>query len=679
MTNNNTVTVDNTPYSFGTAQGDKERTTDNAVIYNPKLDWEMRWEDNTMPGKGAGSPSGNGDNNDSGQYHKDTATNWNESPDGYKYYWTGTADKSNIIIAAKVRTDDGYSDAYKQGLIGTENAYGGKTFFNMNTNSDRADYIKSEGIVGNVHISTQGGDDTIITKYLNGKYWVSKADFNGTETISMGDGNDIFEVNGSAASTGYGTTLADNAAFYMTNAKIDMGAGNDIVKITGGQITAGRENESGNYFLLGSGDDVMETKTITSEKDNYLASNIINLGSGHDTLKVDGDIMSHEDGVYNSQSVSDAEDMQARFLLMSSDSSDVHITGNVGGKVTMLMGSGNDTIRIDKELRMSGQANAMDWLSYTLDQNEAVGDPGFYNNENGYNIRGDINNALANGVSASGATGLGATTLTNQNGVPLADDSAIADISARIDLGNGNNTFTVGGGVTNANILGGIDKDVIKLAFDANGQPNGSTWVYNTKVWTGNGDDLVMMSKVTGSVKVYTGADSDDIQLYGVEGTNNEVHAGDGNDIIRLYGKVNGNSSNIFDGGDGYDTVIIGTAEDGAQSGFSIGGVDTTRNDHSQLWHIEEIQFGSNTATSKDWVRITDNTRISDTGELFIRDADGLNVSNNQVDLSATNWTAATKQTFSGHGDGITYNVYTNSANADAGTLYIQQDIQVLI
>ena len=662
LTDNSHVTIDGTPvnHTFGTARDDKYYDVGNVRVHNPKLDWEMRWEDNTMPGKGWGSPSGNGDNANGSEYHLDTALNWSESKDGYKYYWTGVADKSHVIIAAKVRTDDGYGEAYKQGLIGTENAYDGKTHFEMNTNSNLADYIQSEGIVGNVNISTQGGDDTITTKYLNGKYWLGKGDFNGSERIFMGDGNDTFEVTGSAYSTGYGDSLADNAAFYMTNAKIDMGGGNDIVKITGGQITAAREFNVGNYFLLGSGNDAMETRTITSEKDEDQATNIINLGSGHDTLTVNGDIMSHEDAVYRTANPRNGADQQARFLLMSRDSSDVHITGNVGGKVTMLMGSGDDNIRIDQELWMSDKANAMDWLSITLNRAEISGNKDYYINEDSNSIRGEINTALAAGVSNSGATGLGATSLTNNQNALEQDDLHIADIAARIDLGNGNNTFSVGGSVNNAHILSGIGNDTVKLAFNADGQPNSNT-VNNTKVWTGD--------------------DNDDIQLYDVNGRNNEIHAGNGGDIIRLYGVVNNSNSNTIDGGADYDKVIIGNKNDSAASKFLVGG---SEDGYTNFWSIEEIQFNSGVSGSGDTVKV--NAQIlNDNRTLYIRGTSELNAQGtealgvNTVDIDMAVWKdegTTTKEL--SDGTSYTYHHYSYVHDNTTEHLYIQNGIRVL-
>ena len=687
LTGNSNVTIDGTPvnHTFGTAQKDKYYDVGNVRVYNPKLDWEMRWEDNTMPGKGWRTPPGNGDNKDGKEYHLDTAPNWSDSEDGYKYYWTGVADKSHVIIAAKVRTDDGYGEAYKQGLIGTENAYDGKTHFEMNTNSNLADYIQSEGIVGNVNISTQGGDDTITTKYLNGKYWVGKGDFNGSERIFMGDGNDTFEVTGSAYSTGYGDSLADNAAFYMTNAKIDMGGGNDIVKITGGQITAGREFNVGNYFLLGSGNDVMETRTITSEKDEDQATNIINLGSGHDILTVNGDIMSHEDAVYRTANPRNGTDQQARFLLMSRDSSDVHITGNVGGKVTMLMGSGDDNIRIDQELWMSDKDNAMDWLSITLNRAEISGNKDYYINEDSKSIRGEINTALATGVSNSGATGLGATSLTNNQNEFEQDDLHITNIAARIDLGDGNNIFTVGGGVTNANILSGEGKDVVKLGFHSGLSGDASfNWraaTDNTKVWTGAGNDLVMMVNVANNVKVYTSADSDDIQLYNVNGKNNEIHAGNGGDIIRLYGVVNNSNSNTIDGGADYDKVIIGNKNDSAASKFLVGG---SEDGYTNLWSIEEIQFNSGVSGSGDTVKV--NAQIlNDNHTLYIRGTSELNAQGtealgvNTVDIDTAVWKdkgTTTKEL--SDGTSYTYHHYSYDHDNTTEHLYIQNGIRVL-
>ncbi|OBX04221.1 hypothetical protein QV06_07630 [Gallibacterium genomosp. 3] len=673
--NPNAVTVDGTPYNFGTAQNDKVKTaSDGSKIYNPKLDWLMRPDDE-----------------DDGDYFReiagtshDQAPNWRDNGNR-SYSWAGT-NANDVIIAASVQTDEFVTERRWKGVMGAAD----DAVFNIDTAAGN-DYIEATGgITGATNITTGVGDDTIKTVYLNGKQLLD-SNFNGAQQISMGDGNDQFLVTGNAATVEYTATVGNwndhNSALYNTNSKIDMGNGNDILKVTGGFILAANESNIGNYFSLGSGNDEMETKTISSEKHTDQGSNIINLGSGYDRLTVNGDIMGEQNGSYNASEIHDHEDWQARFLLMSKDSSDVHITGNVGGKVSMLMGNGDDNIRIDQELWMGNQSNVMDWLSITLNRANIAGWNNYYVNENSADLRDDINTALSSGVTNSGASGLGVTYVTKQLNPEWQADDNIENFAARIGLGNGDNYLAVGGSVTNANILSGTGKDVVKLGFhpDQSGDAsfNWNAATDNTKVWTGAGNDLVMMVNVANNVRVYTGADSDDIQLYNVNGTNNRVEAGDGNDIIRLYGKVTGSKTNIFDGNNGYDTVIIGTAEDGGHNGFTISGVNKTIDDHSQLWHIEEIQFGSNLNSngdnnSGDWIKINDNEPISDSGKLFIRDEDGKDLSANQVDIRETGW-KANGQTFSDHGDGITYDVYTNTTNSTAGTLYIQHGIDVLI
>ncbi|MFC0309891.1 Ig-like domain-containing protein [Gallibacterium trehalosifermentans] len=609
----NTVTIDGTTENFGTPQDDKVHNVDNSkAVYNPKLDWEMRWNDDTMPNFYRFA-SGNGDNNDGKEYHNDHAPGWAnpERGQGYYFTWNGDNERGDVINVAKVRTDDGYDTEFRKGLIGTED---GDLRFDLNTGAGGADYITANGIVGSVRIITNEGDDVIRTGFLAGTNSFSGANFNGSQQFIMGEGNDIVEITSTAAASGYAVySPKDQSSLFYTNAKFDMGSGNDTLNIAG-TIFAGNETSSGNYFNLGSGDDVMNTGTITGQESGSEGSNIINLGAGNDKLTISGDVTS--DGG------------TARFALVSKDGSDVRITGSLTGRSIALMGDGNDSIRIDDNLSMGGeQANNVDWL-YTMFYNNEVSGASNQINENLYQYYNDIamsyyrtfygnlgktvegnhtrtyselEQYIVDRIKASNAK---ASDRNNDLGTGNWDSDIYT--AARIDLGEGNNTLSVGGSTTGARIIGGNQADTIKLGFDAEGNL-AAGGVTNTRIWTGaeigggNDTDIVMLSNVQSNNYVYTGMGHDDIQLYTVNGTHNEVHAGAGNDIIRLYGLVNSSPNNIFDGGADHDKVIIGTAEDG-QSRFIIGG--NNQEGYANLWGIEEIEFNSNIESAGDIVRI---------------------------------------------------------------------------
>ncbi|KGQ37079.1 hypothetical protein JP35_09795, partial [Gallibacterium anatis] len=289
---------------FGTAQSDKQRIiTDKlgnkVVVYNPKLDWMMRKDDD--------------DDTSSDQYHNDHAQGWGfdtktavmyNQDKALFYKWNGDNEAADIIISGMSRTDEWWNYYNRRGWIGAENSgtamsldNTNMTQFVMDTQGGGADYISAPAIAGNVVIRTNDGDDMITTMNLQGRYdyysglGYSRPNVDGSNQIYMGDGNDTFEVTGTAKDTeaeGYASAEMGYASLYATNAKIDMGSGDDKVSIKWNVFT-GSQQESGNYFNLGEGDDTMTVGgNVLGQlrETSYEGSTIINLGSGKDTLSL---------------------------------------------------------------------------------------------------------------------------------------------------------------------------------------------------------------------------------------------------------------------------------------------------------------------------------------------------------------------------------------------------------
>ncbi|NOL49728.1 Ig-like domain-containing protein [Pelistega europaea] len=635
--------------TFGSAQNDKFKDLTDERVYNPKLDWLVRPDDED------GYDGGNeiaGTSNDSAwsTYSGNTS-------------WTGSS-KNDIIIAAPVQTDEYDTGRRYKGVIGA----GDGGVLTMDTGAGH-DYIEATGgITGQTKITTGTGDDVISTVYINGKNTqqaYNASNFNGTQVISMGDGNDQFLVTGKASDVGiggYNVSGDENSALFYTDIKVDMGNGDDVINITE-KIIADKEPTSGNYFALGAGNDVMTTGAMLNANSNSFlgqATNIVNLGTGSDVLTINGDIACLDNGYTHFLLVDEVDGT-------TTDTNTVLVTGSVNGKSSMMMNSANDNIRIDGNLNL-WPAEGMNWLNNALRAPEVAGD--FYS---GYyeDLKTLVQNALTAGAARAEGTNIDmGSSLLHGNIIP-----------ARIDLGDGDNNLSVGGDTSGAIVLGGSGKDVVKLAFDANGNPNSHS-VSNTGVATGAGDDLVMISNAKDYVKVWTGADNDDIQLYDVDGSNNEVHAGNGDDIIRLYGGVNNSNSNTIDGGADYDKVIIGNSNDSAANKFLVGG---SEDGYTNLWNIEEIQFNSGVSDSGDTVKVNAQT-LNDSHTLYIRGTSELNAQGagalgvNTVDIDKNVWSdrgTTTKEL--SDGTSYTYHHYTTTTS-DGTTehLYIQNGIQVI-
>lgn len=643
-------------------------------IHNPKLDWLMRKFDDSD------------DTNGEPQYEYDHANGWSRSDgttpwDGLLYKWNGADNKGDVIIAAKVRTDDNtgaggyFGEPYRQGLIGAEDT-GTSWFADINqvprfildTQGGGADFIQSEGIVGNVKITTRDGNDTIITQYLRGKYQVGSPNFNGSQQIDMGDGDDKFIVTGTAKSAGLDWDINYNdSSFSETNAKVWMGAGNDTVEIAY-KIIADSEDRSGNYFDLGSGNDQMTIATIADNGDqDWKASNIINLGVGEnakndfDKLTVNGSITS--DGAWG-----------GRFLLTSDGSSEVTIADKLDIRGGMLMGDGDDKITVKGlvDLNTNDTRKGFAWVDDVF--------------ENAANYFADGNTTDELKSWHSGTTFYDQD-LRNKVSGELGDPN---DDESRIDLGNGNNTFDAMGGMIYSNVVGGNGADKVTVGIDPEYEWSVSYGVqfHHTNIDTGAGDDNVEVTNVGQAVHINTGAGDDIIHTHNIFGTDVKIYAGAGNDTIHLADTVYGISGNIVDGGDGHDTLLLGNeSKYGVHNAVVLGGDESG---YTRVTGVEEIKFMATDNLSGDIVRIEGNDFSSASAPLGIGGYDTYSLKirgSGVVDKTTGNgfdtveldsrWQYAS-DSISGLDQGITYNVYRYNGATDTPVLLIDNHINIV-
>ncbi|MEJ9295764.1 GA-like domain-containing protein, partial [Gallibacterium anatis] len=405
-------------------------------------------------------------------------------PDGLK-----TSAGDNIIIVAKKPDGDffggfidgGTGDGYKATL---------QTY-------DGNDYIYAFGIGGHTDVITGGGNDRFELRYgLSG--WgqrgnISTGSFDGAQRILMGEGDDTFKIRGSMIDlhSDYG----DNS-FALTTAKVDMGTGNDTIEVEStikGDGDAGRNYS--NYFNLGSGDDVMRVgKNITDTQTSATpstthASNIIDLGTGNDTLIVKGSVEQHtlilSEGGNNNISIGSGVSLARK---------------SIGGNTAIVLGDGNDTLTVNT----------------AVNYEDADRESAFYR-------------AYKDSISGSNPVerawyGESATQI----------NKIIEDVKTpKIDLGDGDNTATFGGNVWRAKILTGEGQDTITV--------NGA--LSQTSLSTGGGNDTVTIKEWTlNKNTVMLGNGDDTLNLGGISDTLTPegvslIQGGVGMDTINITGK----------------------------------------------------------------------------------------------------------------------------------------------
>ena len=552
--------------NFGNAQSDKQRIiTDKlgnkVVVYNPKLDWMMRKDDD--------------DDTSSNEYHNDHAQGWGfdtktavmyNQDKALFYKWNGDNEAADIIVSGMSRTDEWWSYYNRRGWIGAENTGSSATLTNktmtqfiMDTLGGGNDYISAPAIAGNVVIRTNDGDDMITTMNLQGRYdyyiglGYSRPNVDGSNQIYMGDGNDTFEVTGTAKDTedpnkaGAVRDEMKYASLYATNAKIDMGAGNDKVSIKWNVFT-GSQQESGNYFNLGEGDDTMTVggNVLGQLRENsYEGSTIINLGSGNDTLSL---AKIERESNYSSPLV----------LITSKESANVTIGNVKEAQLSMMMGDGEDKVTISNDLILSGQKS--DWISQVFLHNDEYARQGIERYKNFYDqaLKDQINSSLVRAIDliatdSQDRSATGGRDVVGADRVATSTSERITEIIDVLDLGDGQNTLSVTGKMFGVNYFGGKDVDTIRSGVTE-----------NSRFWLGLGEDSVELAQMSNSA-IYAGAGEDKITVGGIakqEGRGSIISAEDGNDTIIINAlpkksvALEADNSRIF-GGNGDDTITI--------------------------------------------------------------------------------------------------------------------------
>ncbi|MFU2136548.1 hypothetical protein, partial [Gallibacterium anatis] len=431
--------------------------------------------------------------------------NWNSdgNEDQNKDYGSDglktVSDKDNIIILRQKQGGDGFG-GFIDGGIELE---GYKATLQT---YDHDDFIDAVGMGGHTDVITGAGNDLFVLR--NGMSGYGPAgypggSFDGPQRILMGAGNDTFAINGYFKDESIGKTSMNN-----TTAKVSMGDGDDTISIAW-SIEADHDADRpySNYFYLGAGNDKMTVGQHITDTAPKLASNIIDLGSGHDILTVKGNL-------------------QDDALILSKDSSEITV-GSISGQanVTMLLGDANDVLKVTGDMNYN---QARDTAIFKEIYQASLSFNGPY--------KEDVNSWYEESKEALAS---------------LPDDNRI------INLGNGNNSVTVGGNMVNAKIVSGSGEDSVDI----------NTWVLSpNNIQLGAGNDTISINSmfkddsISGQSWINGGEGKDTITL----GTPNK----DSNKVrLEMYGDIGGNnidvsSIEVFNLNGKGGTLIIGNKGD---------------------------------------------------------------------------------------------------------------------
>ncbi|MDR3362304.1 MAG: hypothetical protein LBO64_05650 [Desulfovibrio sp.] len=413
-----------------------------------------------------------------------------------------------------------------------------------------------------------GGDNTVVVSGQWAQDGNSGAMSN--STVTLGGGNDNLAITGVVKSSTIKTGAGNDTVTFnhngggglWDNSSLDTGAGNDTVYLNAGLDGA---------IKLGDGNDNLHVIATSSPSTDGTRKATLDGGAGTDTL--------HLHYAAHGEITSGALNMVDVFPNISSAIKGVEII-QVGETVTSLTLNNEDvrhfdtasmtaltgTLKGQKILRVTGEENSVDLsLSHWYMARSNIVEGGVtYDLWKSYD-GDDVQVLIRHGAVADAANlpGYDATAYGNiaaAGNDTLTLDSAALASAVRVNLGEGNNTFTANGDIGEKSIVStGAGADKITVTGSVGD---------NTVIEAGAGNDTITVGSV-GDASIRGGAGNDTITIAQTANIAGTVEAGDGNDKVYLNGQVV--TGGEISTGAGDDIVYI-PAQPGTDPAVAAGG-----------------------------------------------------------------------------------------------------------
>ncbi|MDK9429463.1 hypothetical protein QP016_01755 [Gallibacterium anatis] len=454
-------------------------------------------------------------------------------------------------------------------------------------------------------------------------------------------------------------------SFFMTTARVDMGSGDDEISLAGGILADADDNiNHSNYFNLGSGNDsFIVGGSIRDTYSKGLSSNVIDLGTGNDHMIV-------------------GDSLEGRTLIISKDSAVIDINYDIKGHSALLLGDGNDTIKVRGSVFSDG---TMDRFYDVISDNASYGEvyksawygPSQYVLENGqlhkgaavaFDLGDGDNHIEVLGVSEdTGAPAAWATTAlyAGDGNDSFTVKGNVINVNnyggeKALDFGNGNNTIDISGNVNSTNIRAGAGDDsvIIGGSLDAEIKDSAST------INLGAGNDTVIIKANVGC---------EDASSYVVDsGDITSINLGEGNNTLIVGGVWCNTNLNV---GSGDDHIYINTLNvQNVDSIFTFDG-SNTHSSGNDIIVIDKLQgelnhFKLNMNTDSDFPGVTVQSSLEDNNKW----------SKSEESKSLKEWNVTDETLLSNAKEGTHYEQYTYSRTSgdDSFTIYIAVDNPIL-
>lgn len=659
-------------------------TPDKAPTYNDLMTKTGRFEQNTLS-----TPNGmvTTDNNDYLVVMKANETGFSGDPDG-KWMWR--KDGFTGMINGVTPSDGEGADR----VVDIDMAGGDDTVSAMMVMANTAIYTDSKGDLegdksGNdtIHLSrgvwgygvpaqriyspamgmAGDGDQVFFTGKGDDKFIVSDVILNNKERPWAGN-NKYPDDNDLGWSYKWGNMpysySRSNESFFMTTARVDMGSGDDEISLAGGILADGDANiNHSNYFNLGSGNDnFIVGGSIRDTVSKRSSSNVIDLGTGNDHMIVGDSLEDHT-------------------LIISKDSAVIDINYDIKGHSALLLGDGNDTIKVRGSVFSDG---TMDRFYDVISDNASYGEvyKSAWYGPSQYVLDGQLHKGAAVAFDlGDGDNHIEVLGVSEDTGAPAAwattalyagDGNDSFTVKGNVinvnnyggekalDFGNGNNTIDISGNVNSTNIRAGAGDDsvIIGGSLDAEIKDSAST------INLGAGNDTIIIKENVGR---------EDASSYVVDsGDITSINLGEGNNTLIVGGVWCNTNLNV---GSGDDHIYINTLDvQNVDSIFTFDG-SNTHSSGNDIIVIDKLQgelnhFKLNMNTDSEFPGFTVQSSLEDNNKW----------SKSEGSKSLKEWNVTDETLLSNAKEGTHYEQYTYSRTSgdDSFTIYIAVDNPIL-
>ena len=507
-------------------------------------------------------------------------------------------------------------------------------------------------------IDTKDGDDTLTLKTDAVISDTKGLEYTGDDTIKMGDGDDVFNVEnnsvidtskidlGNAGGEKNQDTLNIDGALIM-NTRITSHDGNDIFTIkdsVGSHL--GSTNLDNVILKTGAGNDTVSFEKGANSVTQFLKDIKVDTGSGNDTVNIANDMFGYDSAI---------------------GATSTENTEYAGSRTDSFIktGEGDDTINVtDASIRRvdidTGDSDTGDMLNFIS--------AGIYNSEiksgNGddkivlQDTKADVMD-IYTGEGNDSLTIKGSTEMKNNSAAhndPISSPAHVANPGANqagiysnyIEMGKGRDTLTIERGAEISNTKINTSSADAGVSDDRDSVDVAGAKFNNAAIETGYGDDVINLKDVTMisndgySTYIGAGGGNDTINVSGNSSFDKAIiYTNGGDDRVNVDGDVSMVDSNIMlENGNvtlnvAKATGLVDTNIEGA--GVGNAGVKTVTIDNAELSRVT-----INTADDGDSVTIGAGTHDNTDVKIFTQGGDDtININSDLTGTSNVNLSPA--------------------------------------